>query len=124
MAIVAGMDFELHQLDVKTTFFNAKLKEDIYMSQLKSFIWTQTIVYIVVFEIPSNNLGFRISSNPLDHRVYSWKCRNKLCILSLYVGDMLLAGNCMDMINETKLYPDTKFEVKDIGEASYILRIL
>lgn len=32
------MDFELHQLDVKTTFFNAELKEDIYMSQLKCFL--------------------------------------------------------------------------------------
>ena len=38
MAIIAGMDFELHQLDVKTTFFNAELKEDIYMSQLKYFL--------------------------------------------------------------------------------------
>lgn len=32
MAIVVGMDFELHQLDVKTTFLNVELKEDIYVS--------------------------------------------------------------------------------------------
>ena len=31
MSIVAKMDLELHQLDVKTTFLNGELKEDIYM---------------------------------------------------------------------------------------------
>lgn len=32
MAIVARIDFELHQLYVKAAFLNGKLKEDIYMS--------------------------------------------------------------------------------------------
>ena len=35
MAIVARMDLELHQLNVKTTFLNGYLKEDIYMIQPK-----------------------------------------------------------------------------------------
>lgn len=32
------MDFELHQLDVKPTFLNGELKEDIYTSQPKDFL--------------------------------------------------------------------------------------
>ena len=31
MSVVARMDLELHQLDVKTTFLNGELKEDIFM---------------------------------------------------------------------------------------------
>ena len=31
MAVVARMDLELHQLDVKTTFLNGELKEEIYI---------------------------------------------------------------------------------------------
>jgi hypothetical protein len=37
MAIVTKMDLELHQLDIKTTFLNGELKEDIYMLQPKDF---------------------------------------------------------------------------------------
>jgi hypothetical protein len=37
MPIVAKMDIELHQIDVKTTFLNGELKEDIYMIQPEGF---------------------------------------------------------------------------------------
>ena len=32
-AIVAHFDLELHQMDVRTTFLNGDLVEDVYMSQ-------------------------------------------------------------------------------------------
>ena len=38
LAIVALMDLELHQMDVKTTFLNGELNEEIYMEQLVGFI--------------------------------------------------------------------------------------
>ena len=37
MAVVARMDLELHQLDVKTVFLNRELKEEIYMMQPDGF---------------------------------------------------------------------------------------
>ena len=37
MAIVAHFDLELHQMDVRTTFLNGDLVEDVYMSQPTSF---------------------------------------------------------------------------------------
>ena len=37
MAIVAHFDLELHQMDVRTTFLNGELVEDVYISQPTSF---------------------------------------------------------------------------------------
>jgi hypothetical protein len=37
MALVAHYDLELHQIDVKTTFLNGNLLENVYMAQLKGF---------------------------------------------------------------------------------------
>jgi hypothetical protein len=38
MALVAHYDLELYQMDVKITFLNGDLYENVYMTQPKSFV--------------------------------------------------------------------------------------
>ena len=38
LAIAASLDYEIWHMDVKTTFLNDSLEEDIYMQQLEGFI--------------------------------------------------------------------------------------
>jgi hypothetical protein len=38
LALAALEDMEIHQMDVKTTFLNGKLEEEIYMEQLHGFV--------------------------------------------------------------------------------------
>jgi hypothetical protein len=38
MSLVAHYDLELYQMDVKTTFLNGDLYENVYMAQPKGFI--------------------------------------------------------------------------------------
>ena len=38
MALVAHYDLELYQMDVKTTFLNGDLEENVYMAQPKGFV--------------------------------------------------------------------------------------
>ena len=38
MALVAHYDLELQQMDVKTTFLNGDLEENVYMAQPKGFV--------------------------------------------------------------------------------------
>ena len=38
MALVAHYDLKLHQMNVKTTFLNEDLEENVYMAQSKGFV--------------------------------------------------------------------------------------
>ena len=38
MALVAHYDLELHRIDVKTSFLNGDLDENVYMAQSKCFV--------------------------------------------------------------------------------------
>ena len=44
-------------------------------------------------------------------------------ILSLYVDGILLAGNSKEMIDTAKKWLSSNFEMKDMGEASYVLNV-
>ncbi len=46
-----------------------------------------------------------------------------MAFLILYVDDILLIGNDIDLLNSVKSYLNSKFSMKDLGEASYILGI-
>ena len=45
---------------------------------------------------------------------------DNLAILSLYLDDILLAGNCPNMIIRTKTLLASRFEMKDMGPAIYV----
>jgi hypothetical protein len=42
-------------------------------------------------------------------------------ILCLYVGDILIFGTSLDVINEVKAFLCQSFDMKDLGEADVIL---
>jgi hypothetical protein len=58
-----------------------------------------------------------------DHCVYLKCSNNSFIILSLYVDDILIARNNKEMIDTTKKWLSSNFEMKDMGEASYVLGV-
>jgi hypothetical protein len=124
-------------MDVKTTSLHGDLKEEIYMKQPEGFVvkgkkelvcnlkkslyglkqsprmWYQK------FDTKILGLGFVIRR--ADHSVYSKQVGNHFIYVVLYVDDMLLAGNNMDVIKEVKSQLSSKFDMKDLGAANFIL---
>ena len=58
-----------------------------------------------------------------DHCVYLKRSNSGFVILSLYVDDILLDGNSKEMIDTAKKWLSSNFEMKDMGEASYVLGV-
>jgi hypothetical protein len=56
-----------------------------------------------------------------DHYIYSKEEGGCFIYVALYVDDMLLIGNNMDTIKEVKKKLSSKFDMKDLGAANFIL---
>jgi hypothetical protein len=66
---------------------------------------------------------FGFIENQVDNYIYIKTKGGKFIILVLYVDDILLASNDKNMLYETKNFLSSNFDMKDLGEASYVLGI-
>ena len=92
-----------------------KLHKSIYGLKQASRQW-----YLKFDEVVTAN-GFK--ENIVDQCIYMKVSGSKYIFLVLYVDDILLATNDIDMLIETKQLLFSHFDMKDLGEASYVLGI-
>ena len=76
--------------------------------------------YLKFDEVGTAN-GFK--ENIVYQCIYMKVSGNKYMFLVLYVDDVLLAGNDTDLLAETKQLLFSHFDMKDLGEVSYVLGI-
>ncbi|KAL4271452.1 hypothetical protein GQ457_13G004180 [Hibiscus cannabinus] len=139
LALVAQFDLELQQMDVKTAFLNGDLEEEVYMKQPEGFSSSDgdNLVcklkksiyglkqasrqwYLKFHEVISS---FDFVENIMDHCIYQKVSESKICFLILYVDDILLATNDRGMLHEVKQFLFKNFDMKDMGDASYVIGI-
>ena len=137
IAIVAIFYLKIHQMDVKTTFLNGDLEEEIYMDQPEDFVKPRQ--ESKVCKLTKSLYGLKqapkqwhekfdscmikngYKSNEYNKCIYSKSWNNLHVIISLYMDDMLIFGLNMHVINEMKNMLKSYFVMKDLGEANFIL---
>ena len=141
LAISAHLDFEVWQMDVKTAFLHGYLEKgrDIYMQQPEGYVkpggehlvWKfKKSIYGLKQASRSWNLRFDeviktygFEKTPNDSCVYSLDMSGSVVFLALYVDDILLFGNNKKILSDIKGWLSEQFQMKDLGEAAYILGI-
>ncbi|RVW39847.1 Retrovirus-related Pol polyprotein from transposon TNT 1-94 [Vitis vinifera] len=106
----AHYDLELHQMDVKT-----RLKKSIYGLKQASRQWYRKFDQVIT------SFGFK--ENTVDQCIYLKFSGRKFIILVLYVDDILLASSDVGLLHETKRFLSSKFDMKDLSDASFVLGI-
>ena len=126
-------------MDVKTTFLNGNIEEELYMIQPKSFVDPKDVnkvcklqrsIYGLKQASRSWNLhfdevikGFGFVQTYGEACIYKKVSGSSIAFLILYVDDILLIGNDVELLKSVKDYLNNKFSMKDLGEAAYILGI-
>ena len=126
-------------MDVKTTFLNVSLEEDIYMQQPEGFLARgqehmacklQRSIYELKQAFRIWNIRFDqaitlygFEKSPNEPCVYKRIQGTKVVFLVLYVDDILLIGNDIEVLSSVKGWLQKQFDMKDLGEANYILGI-
>ena len=126
-------------MDVKTTFLNKNLEEDVYMIQPKGFVDPNNArkisklkksIYGLKQASRSWNIrfdelvkGFGFHLNEEEPCVYKKESGSAVVFLILYVDDILLIGNDIPMLQSVKTSLNNSFSMKDLGEAACILGI-
>nr|GEV18025.1 retrotransposon protein, putative, Ty1-copia subclass [Tanacetum cinerariifolium] len=113
LAIVALINLEVHQMDVKTAFLNRDLEEEIYMNQPKGFIapGQEGKVYRLVKSLYGLNQAPKQWHQKFDHTMLESGFK-----INEY-------DNNDKMIKSTKVMLKSKFDMKDMGLADVILGI-
>jgi hypothetical protein len=140
MALVVHYDLELHQMDVKTAFLNGDLYENVYMAQPKGFVvegkeniecHLKKSIYglkqasrqwYLKFDETIKKFGFKENE---DNCIYAKFKNGKFIFLILYVDDITtyFASSDVNLLLETKKFLSLNFDMKDLGEALFILGI-
>jgi hypothetical protein len=131
MVLVAHYDLELHQMNIKTVFLNSDLNANVYMAQPEGFVvegkehmgcrlkksinglkQASRQWYIKFDEVIRK---FNLKENEVDNCIYSKTSGSKFTTLVLYVDDILLSSNDLDMLYDTKRFLSSNFDMKDLG---------
>ena len=130
------MGWKIHQMDVKITFLNGKIEEEVYVEQPEGFenfdhelhmhqlkrnlyglkqaprAWyTRIDLYFI-------GLGF--TKSEADVNIYHIMVEGKPLIIVLYVDDLILKGDDQ-LIKSCKEDLAREFEMKDMGLMHYFL---
>eukprot|EP00253_Pinus_taeda_P014607 PITA_14607 len=124
-------------MDVRTTFLHGDLEDGIYMKQPEGFavkgkkelvcklkkslygLKQSPRMWYQKFDTFIRGLGFTRSQ--ADHCVYFKLIGDRVIYLVLYVDDMLLVGNDKETIQDFETQLSSKFDMKHLGAANYIL---
>ena len=136
MALAAKLGWKLHQMDVKITFLNGVVEEEVYVEQPLGFETHDRETHVCKLKkalyglkqapktwygrIDSFLMSLGFTKSKADPNLYSKVEDGMQVILLLYVDDLFLTGD-EELIADSKRKLVAKFEMKDLDPMHYFL---
>jgi hypothetical protein len=136
LAIAAVKKWKVHQMDVKTTFLNGVIEEEVYVEQTKGFETHDSQTHVCRLKkdlykfkqaprawygrIDNFLVSFGFTKSKANSNLYFKVVGGGLVILLLYVDDLFITGD-EKLIIESKRNLAAEFEMKYLGMMDYFL---
>jgi hypothetical protein len=139
LALAAQEGWIVHHLDVKSTFLNGDLMEEVYVTQPPGFVkeghehkvlklskalhgLKQALrAWHIKLDNTLKKLGF--SQSPLEHGLYARGNENSRLLVGVYVDGLIVIGGCNKVISTFKKQMQTEFRISDLGLLSFYMGI-
>jgi len=122
-------------MDVKSTYLNGELKEEIFMEPPPSFNIPDSMVLRLIKAIYGTKQGGRMWYNNIqttlktmgythtksDHTIFVYFQDGKVSIIALYVDDFTMACKDLAVIERDKEELKKHYQMTDLGELTWIL---
>ena len=139
LALAAHYDLEIEQFDVCTAFLHSPVEEEVYMRQPEGYVKYDTDGTPFVCKLQRSLYGLKQAPRNWNKLVTEWlidfgftQCltdpgaytitvKNSLYVLCVYVDDCILVGKKSPFISAFKIKFSERFEIEDLGPASWLL---
>jgi len=138
LAIAVHNGWPVHHFDVKSTFLNGNIQEEVFVVQPEGYIVTRKVDN--VYKLKKALYGLKQSPrawysrldshfreknfirSQCEHTLYR-KCLNNgdRLLLSVYVDDIVYTSSSGDLIHQFKAEMKRTFDMSDLGELSFFL---
>ncbi|GJU79580.1 retrovirus-related pol polyprotein from transposon TNT 1-94 [Tanacetum coccineum] len=137
VANAAHKNMKIYQIDVKTTFLNGELKEEVYVSQLEGFVDQDNPSHVYKLKkalyglkqaprawydmLSSFLISQHFSKGAVDPTLFTRQAGNDLLLVQIYVDDIIFASTNTAMCNEFANQMTTKFKMSMMGQMPFFL---
>lgn len=139
ISLAATYGWEVHHLDLKTSFLHGELKEVVYVSQPEGFeikgsehrVYKLNKALYGLRQAPRawNNklnqilMGLEFIKCKKEPSVYRKMVNGELLVVAVYVDDLFVTGTNKKIIDDFKRNMASKFDMSDLGKLTYYLGI-
>jgi len=136
LALAAIENMEIHQMDVKTAFFNGDLEEEIYMEQPEGFTQEGENLMCKLHKslyglkqtprawnkkLDAFLKNIKFVRSDADFSVYVAQVGDVKFFIVVYGNDLILVCDNKDKLLQVKEELSRKFEMKDLGDLHFFL---
>ena len=139
LALACHLKFKLYQMDVKITFLNGLLKEDVYVAQPKGFIDLHFLDHVLYLKkalyglkqaprawydwLTQYLVSHGFTRGKADQTLFIKKEDGELKVAQVYVDDIIFRSTKDELAHGFSKLMQAEFEISMIGELTHFLAL-